>query len=448
MEANGNLQSRDGFKSRWGFILACIGSAVGMGNIWRLPILVSTWGGLTFLVPFFLFMILIGASGAIGEMALGRMAGAGPIGAFGYCTQQRTGNVKLGRRMGVMPVICSMALAIGYTCVMGWVFKYTFLSFSGGMFAMGDDLALIENAFNASAKAWGSNLWVVVAIVICFAIMAMGIAGGIEKACKVMMPLLFFLFVALGVYIAFLPNAAEGYRYIFTFDVKALKNPMLWIYAFGQAFFSMSVSGCGTVIYGSYLSREENIPFAAFNVTFFNMLSAMLSIFMIIPAMAVSGTNLSVGGPGLLFIYLVKILNGIPAGRFIGILFFVAVMFAGVSSIINLYEAPIATVQEEFHLKRIPATAITLVIGGAVALCIQGIVSEWMDFVSIYLAPLGALLAGIAFFWIAGKKLVLQNVNEGAKKPIGRWFFPLGKYVYCICALVALVAGIIFGGIG
>lgn len=149
------------------------------------------------------------------------------------------------------------------------------------------------------------------------------------------------------------------------------------------------------------VTDTDNIPFAAFDVTFFNMV-----ICMIIPAMAVSGTNLSTGGPGLLFIYLVKILNDIPGGRFLGILFFVAVMFAGVSSIINLYETPIATVQEEFHPKRVPATAVILILGGAVAMVIQGIVSQWMDFVSIYLAPLGALFAGIVFFWIAKKDSV------------------------------------------
>ena len=203
---------RDGFKSKWGFILACIGSAVGMGNIWRFPIMVSLWGGMTFLIPYFICVILIGSTGVIGEFALGRATGAGPIGAFGKCTELR-GNRKIGEAIGFIPVLGSMALAIGYTVVMGWIFKYTAISITGDMHAMGQDMAAIGGHFDVVAV---SNLpWIIVAIVASFAIMAMGVSGGIEKANKVMMPILFFLFVGLGIYIAFLPGASDGYKYIF-----------------------------------------------------------------------------------------------------------------------------------------------------------------------------------------------------------------------------------------
>ena len=127
---------RDGFKSKWGFILACIGSAVGMGNIWRFPIMVSLWGGMTFLIPYFICVILIGSTGVIGEFALGRATGAGPIGAFGKCTELR-GNKKIGEAIGFIPVLGSMALAIGYTVVMGWIFKYTAIAITGDMHAIG-----------------------------------------------------------------------------------------------------------------------------------------------------------------------------------------------------------------------------------------------------------------------------------------------------------------------
>ena len=239
---------RDAFRSRWGFILACIGSAVGMGNIWRFPIMVSLWGGMTFLIPYFICVILIGSTGVIGEFALGRATGAGPIGAFGKCTELR-GNRKIGEAIGFIPVLGSMALAIGYTVVMGWIFKYTAIAITGDMHAMGQDMAAIGGHFDIVAI---SNLpWIIVAIVASFAIMAMGVSGGIEKANKVMMPVLFFLFVGLGIYIAFLPGASEGYKYIFTLDPKGLLNPLVWIFAFGQAFFSLSVAGNGSVIYGS-----------------------------------------------------------------------------------------------------------------------------------------------------------------------------------------------------
>ena len=128
--------------------------------------------------------------------------------------------------------------------------------------------------------------------------------------------------------------------------------------------------------------------------------------------------------------------------------FFICVLFAGVSSIVNLYEAPIAFLQEQFKFKRAAAVGTIGVIGLIVSISIQPWTSQWMDVVSIYICPLGALLAGIMFFWVAGKKFALEEVNNGAKKPIGSWFYPLGKYIYIPLSLAALVLGIIYGGIG
>ena len=339
-------------------------------------------------------------------------------------------------------------MAIGYTCVMGWIFKYTFMAFSGDMFAMGQDMDTIVGTFNSTASSWGANVWIIIAIVVSFAIMSFGIAGGIERANKVMMPVLFVLFLALGVYIFTLDGSSDGYKYILTINPRGLADPKLWIYAFGQAFFSLSVAGNGSVIYGSYLSKEECIQSSARNVAIFDTLAALLAAFVIIPAMATGGAQPDSGGPGLMFIFLVNVINGMVGGRIVGIVFFVCVTFAGISSIINLYEAPVAFLQEKFKLKRVPATAVIHVIGCAVALCIQAIVSQWMDVVSIYICPLGALLAAIMFFWVGGKKFALEAVNLGARKPLGKWFYPLGKYVYCACALLALVTGAALGGIG
>ena len=467
--SNETLQTRDGFQSKWGFILACIGSAVGMGNIWRFPIMVSTYGGLTFLLPYFIFVVLIGASGVIGEFALGRTAGAGPVGAFGMCTESRFGKRKVGEAIGAVPIIGSLMLAIGYTVVLGWIFKYAWMGISGSLFALGTELnpevgvlaefiktapeaatlgAAIGDMFKNGLFSYGNGVWQIVGLVISLVIMAMGIGGGIEKANKVMMPVLFFLFVALAIYIATLDGAGDGYKYIFTLQPAGLLNIEVWVFAFGQAFFSLSVAGNGSVIYGSYLSKNEDIPGSARNVALFDTIAALLAMLVILPAMGVGGVEPSSGGPGLMFIYLVSVLNGMPGGRIVGMIFFICVLFAGVSSIVNLYEAPVAFLQEKLKLKRIPAVIVMGVFGAIVSLLIQPWTSQWMDVVSIYICPLGALLAGIMFFWILGKKLVLTAVNEGAKKPIGNWFFPLAKYGYCILALVALIAGAIYGGIG
>lgn len=441
-------KARDGFKSRTGFVIACIGSAVGMGNIWRFPYMVSDWGGMTFLIPYVLFVILIGASGVIEEMALGRAAKGGPIIAFGKCTEVRTGNKKIGERIGIIPVIGSLALAIGYTVVVGWIFKYTFLALSGQLAGMGQDMDAIGGMFGTTATKFGNNLWLVVAVIVTAVIMAFGIAGGIERANKIMMPLLFVLFLGLGIYIFTLPGASDGYKYIFTINPKGLLNVRLWIFAFGQAFFSLSIAGNGTVIYGSYLSKSENVVTSAGNVAIFDTLAALLAAFVIIPGMAVGGAELSSGGPGLMFVYLVNVFNGMPGGKIVGIVFYICVLFAGMSSLVNLYEAPVATMQEKFGLKRPAAVGVIAAIGCIVGLAIQGIVSGWMDAVSIYICPLGAMLAGIMFFWVAGKDFALEAVNQGKDKPIGKWFMPLGKYVLVPLAFVALVAGAILGGIG
>lgn len=410
--------------------------------------MVSDWEGMTFLIPYVLFVILIGASGVIEEMALGRAAKGGPIIAFGKCTEVRTGNKKIGEGIGLIPVVGSLALAIGYTVVVGWIFKYTFLALSGQLAGMGKDMNDIGGMFADTATKFGNNLWLIIAVIVTVVIMAFGIASGIERANKIMMPLLFVLFLGLGIYIFTLPGATNGYKYIFTINPKGLLNPRLWIYAFGQAFFSLSIAGNGTVIYGSYLSKSENVVTSARNVAIFDTLAALLAAFVIIPGMAVGGAELSSGGPGLMFIYIVNVFNGMPGGKIVGIIFYICVLFAGMSSLVNLYEAPVATLQEKLGLKRPMAVGCIGLIGCIVALVIQGIVSGWMDAVSIYICPLGAMLAAIMFFWVAGKDFAISAVNEGKNKPIGRWFIPLGRYVLVPLAFIALVAGAILGGIG
>lgn len=456
------LEKRDGFRTQWGFIFACIGSAVGMGNIWRFPIMVSQWGGLTFLLPYFLFVVIISSSGVLGEFALGRMTGSGPIDAFGKCTEMR-GNKKAGQIIGILPVLGSMALAIGYTVVVGWIFKYTFMGLSGGLAKLGTDMNVIGGTFGACAPesssisesiktvfidGQGNSLWLTIGLIASAVIMIMGIGKGIEKVNKFMMPTLFFLLLGLGIYIFTLPGSHEGYSYIFRLDPKGLLNPKVWIFAFGQAFFSLSVAGNGSVIYGSYLSKKEDLVFSSRNIAFFDTIAALLAAFVIIPAMAAGGGDLSKGGPGLMFVWLVNVFNSMPGGKIVGMIFFICVLFAGVSSIINLYEAPIATLQEMFKLKRLPACLIICSIGCSVAIAIQGVTSQWMDAVSIYICPLGAAIAGIMFFWICKKDKVLEAINMGRKKPVGEWVVIMGRYIYVPLAVIALIAGAVLGGIG
>lgn len=437
---------RDSFRSKWGFILACIGSAVGMGNIWMFPTRVSKYGGGTFLLAYFIFVALIGFTGVIEEMSFGRAARSGPIGAFGMAMKTR-GRERLGRAIGAVPMLGSLAMAIGYSVVIGWILKYTAGSFTGSLLES-ENVEEFSAYFGSMASPFGNNLWLIVGLALTFVIMIFGIESGIEKANKIMMPLFFLLFACLAVYMLFQPGALEGYRYIFRIDPKGLADPMTWVYALGQSFFSLSLAGNGTVIYGSYLSEKEDIVGSAWRVALFDTLAAMLAALVIIPAMATTGSQLDQGGPGLLFIFLPNLFQTMPGSRILLILFFVAVLFAGVTSLINLFEAPVAALQEHMRFGRGGAVAVVAVIATVTGLCIQGIVSGWMDFVSIYICPLGAGLAGIMFFWVLGRDFAEREVSKGRKKPVGAWYYPMGKYVFCILTLAVFVLGIALGGIG
>lgn len=439
------MSKRGLFSSRWGFILACIGSAVGMGNIWMFPTRVSLYGGGSFLIPYLIFVVLIAFTGVIGEMSFGRATRSGPVGAFGAAcaTRRKRG---LGETLGLIPVAGSMCLAIGYTVVMGWILKYTVGSFTGATLAP-TDVDGFASAFGGMASAYGNNIWQLAALVLTVIILMLGVNSGIEATNKIIMPLFFFLFLGLGIYAAFQPGAMEGYKYIFRIDPVAFRDPKTWIFALGQAFFSLSVAGNGTLIYGSYFSDRENVPQAAARVAFFDTLAAFLAALVIIPAMATTGAQLNQGGPGLLFIFLPNLFKSMPAGSLVTIVFFVAVLFGGFSSLINLYEAPIATVQERLGLNRVTASAVIGIIGAICSILIQGIVSDWMDIVSIYVCPLGAGLCGIMYFWIFGRDYVELEVSRGLGTSFTKLFFPVCKFVYVPICFIVLALGAIYGGI-
>lgn len=440
------MNKRDSFNNKWGFILACIGSAVGMGNIWMFPTRVSMYGGGSYLIPYFIFVALIGFTGVIGEMSFGRATKSGPVDAFGYACETKNKR-KLGEVIGFIPVLGALAMAIGYTVVMGWILKYMIGAFTGKTLAPADTEGFAAS-FGSMASAFGNNVWQIVALVIGIIILMFGVGRGIEKANKIMMPVFFILFAVLGIYVAFQPGAIEGYKYIFRVDPKAFADPKTWIFALGQAFFSLSVAGNGTLIYGSYLSDNEDIPAAAGRVALFDTIAALLAALVIIPAMATTGAQLNQGGPGLMFIFLPALFKSMPGGYIVAIIFFVAVFMAGLSSLINLYEAPIATIQEKLHLGRKASCAIIAVIALVVSICIQGIVSGWMDILSIYICPLGAGLAGIMFFWVCGKKYVETQVNTGRDKKLTDKFYPICKYIFCPICFLVLILGIVLGGIG
>lgn len=438
------MSSRDNFQSKFGFILSCVGSAVGMANIWLFPYRVAQYGGAAFLIPYFIFVVFIGIAGVAGEMAFGRAMETGPLGAFAKATKMRFNNSKVGTLIGAIPTLGSLALAIGYSVVVGWIIKYLFGSFTGVAFR-GDSAEF----FGSMCGDFGSWPWHMIGLLVAFVMMVFGIANGIEKVNKVMMPLFFALFLVLAVVVAFMDGSSAGYLYLLKPEWAQLANPKTWVYALGQAFFSLSLAGSGTLVYGSYLKKSENVISCAKNVALFDSIASMLAALVVIPAVFAFGLDLN-SGPGLMFITMPKVFQMMPLGRLIMIVFFVAVFFAAITSLINLFEAPVEAVQEKFKLSRTASVCVIAVIAVAVGLVIENgdTVSNWMDVISIYVIPLGALLAAIMFFWVCPKGFAREQVQLGNEKPIGKWFEYATKYLFVGLTIVVYILGIIFGGIG
>lgn len=430
---------RDTFRTKFGFIWACVGSAVGIGTVWMFPYRLGQYGGAVFLIEYIIFTVLLGIPGVIGEMAFGRAMKSGPIGAFAGATQKKF-NRSFGKFLGVIPVLGALCIAIGYSVVVGWIIRFLASSISGELLQQKDTLALFTNI----SGDFGNVVSHLAGFLIVFLIMIFGISNGIEKLNKVLMPLFFILFVILAIKAALLPGSFRGYDYLFNFDFAQFLEPQNWIYALGQAFFSLSLAGSGTLIYGSYLKDDEDIIYCAKNVALFDVLAGIIAALAIIPAMFSFGLE-SQAGPSLLFVAMPQVFAGMPFGRFFEIIFFTAILFAAVTSIINLFEVPIEGLQTNFNLPRNLAVTIVIATSAVISLFIENgeTVGKWMDMVSIYAIPLGTLLAGVMFFWVCGSDFALEQINKGAKRKInGSWFVPLAKYVFIIGTIVIFACGI------
>ena len=336
--------SEDKFNNKFGFVISCIGSSVGMANIWMFPYRIGEFGGAAFLIPYLIFVALIGFTGVIGEMGFGRAMHTGPLGAFQKAFDRKLNkkNSRIGTAVGLIPVIGSLGIAIGYSVIIGWILKFLWDSISGSIVSREDP----ARVFAELSGNFGSIPWHMVGLILALVIMSFGIARGIEKVNKIMMPAFYILFLFLAVRIAMLPGSGPGYAYLFKPDWSAMANPQTWVYAMGQAFFSLSVAGSGTVVYGSYLKSDVDVVSSAKYVAIFDTLAALLAGLVIIPAVFAYGMEPN-SGPGLLFITIPSVIRSLPFGQLFAVLFFIAVLFAGMTSLINLLEAvPVWLVQK------------------------------------------------------------------------------------------------------
>lgn len=433
MNKNGN------FKSTVGFVLACVGSAVGMGNIWMFPYRLGQYGGAAFLILYLIFIALFGLVGLSAEFALGRMAKTGTLGAYAYCWKN-----KFGKYIGWLPLLGSLGIAIGYSVILGWVFR----SIQGVLtneLLTNDIPAFFTNMTQSFSNVPCHFLVLFVTCLLLFT----SATNAIEKVNKVLMPAFFILFIILAIRVSLFNGAIEGYKFLFVPKWEYLLNKETWIMAMGQAFFSLSITGSGMIVYGAYLKDDVDIPKASMQTAIFDTIAAMLAALAIMPAVFSFGID-PVSGPSLMFLTLPEVFKQMPLGNFFALFFFISVAFAGITSLINMLEAVCESWQNRFHISRKKAVLLCGIITFIISVCIENgdIVGKWMDVVTIYIIPFAALLGAITIYYILGWNSLKQELDKGRKKPVGPTFKFLGKYVYVFLAIIILILGILYNGIG
>ena len=420
--------------SRWGFILSAVGSAVGMANVWGFPAKMGANGGGAFLVAYLFFVALFSVVGLSAEYAIGRRARTGTLGAYKNAWATRGEKMgKAGGLLGWLPLAGSMCIAIGYAVIIAYVLKAFFQSVTGELMTV-DTEAWFAGFSGADYSVVPFHIIVVVGTLLT---LLLG-AKSIEKSNKVMMPVFFVIFVVLAIRVACLPGAAAGYKFMFTPDWSALKDPMVWIWAMGQAFFSLSVTGSGMIVYGAYLDEKENAVKLAVRTAVFDTIAALVAALVIIPACFAYGLDVG-AGPGLLFVTLPRILQDIPFGQLFAVILYTAMIFAGVSSLQNMFEAVGESLQNRFpKLSRKVVLVILCVVCLGFGLHMEPIAKwgPWMDIVSIYIIPIGATLGAISWFWVMKKDDLLSEINKGVLRPHGMPWYRAGKFLYVACALI------------
>lgn len=422
------------FASRWGFILASVGSAVGMANVWGFPNKMGSNGGGAFLLIYLLFVVIFSFVGLPAEFAMGRRSGTGTLGSYenAWATRGKTMG-KVGGLLGWLPLAGSMCIAIGYAVIVTYVLKALVDSVLGTL--MHADTAAWFASF--SAEPYSVIPFHIIVVVGTLLTLFLG-AKSIERTNKVMMPLFFVIFLVLAVRVAFLAGSGEGYRFMFAPRWEMLADPMIWIWAMGQAFFSLSVTGSGMIVYGAYLSKEEDVVGVAQHTALFDTIAAVVAALVIIPACF--AYNLDVGaGPSLLFVTLPTILQDIPMGQLFAIILYVAMIFAGVSSLQNMFEAVAESLLHKFpKLNRTAALVILCVICLGFGIGMETIDKwgPWMDLVSIYIIPIGATLGAVSWFYVMKKDELLSAINTGCKRERGTFWYSVGRYIYVPLAII------------
>ena len=249
--------------------------------------------------------------------------------------------------------------------------------------------------------------------------------------------------------VAFLPGAIEGYKYLFVPDWSYLFNVETWVNAMGQAFFSLSITGSGMIVCGAYLDKKEDIVNGALQTGIFDTLAAMIAAFVVIPASYAFGYPAG-AGPSLMFMTIPAVFKQMPFGHVLAILFFISVVFAAVSSLQNMFEVVGESIITRFKMSRKAVIFLLAIVSLVIGIFIEpeNKVGPWMDVVTIYIIPFGAVLGAISWYWILKKESYMEEINEGSKVKRSDAYYTVGRYVYVPLVLVVFVLGLIYHGIG
>ena len=428
------MKNTKNFASRWGFILASVGSAVGMANVWGFPNKLGSNGGGAFLLIYLLFIFIFSYVGLPAEFAMGRHAATGTLGAYEKAWSTRgKGAGKAGGLLGWLPLAGSLCIAFGYAVIVTYILKALVDSLVGTL--MTADTASWFGTF--SSTPYSVIPYHIIVVVGTLLTLYLG-AHSIEKTNKIMMPLFFIIFLILAVRVAMLPGVSEGYRFMFTPRWEALKDPMIWIWAMGQAFFSLSVTGSGMIVYGAYLSKDEDVVGVAQHTALFDTIAAVVAALVIIPACFSYGLDVG-AAPSQLFVTLPTILQDIPKGQLFAIILYMAMIFAGVSSLQNMFEVVAESLMHKFpKLNRVTVLVLlgALCLGFGIGMETISKWGPWMDLVSIYIIPIGATLGAVSWFYVMKKDALLDAINTGSTKKRGDLWYNAGRYVYVPLAII------------
>ena len=427
-------KQENNFSGRWGFILSAVGSAVGMANVWGFPAKMGANGGFAFLVAYLIFVALFSAVGLSAEYAIGRRSRTGTLGSYGNAWASRGEKfARAGGAVGWLPLAGSLCIALGYAVIVAYLLKALTDAVSGELMTV-DTGAWFAGFSTAELSVVSFHIIVVLGTLLT---LLLGVRS-IEKTNQVMMPVFFIVFAVLAVRVAFLPGAAEGYRFLFTPRWEALQDPMTWVWAIGQAFFSISVTGSGMIVYGAYLSDGEDVVQVAIRTAVFDTVAAMVAALVIIPACFAYGLDVG-AGPALLFVTLPRILQDIPFGQGFAVILYAAMAFAGISSLQNMFEAVAESLEHRFPAMKRGAVLVALAViclGVGVGMEPIGRWGPWLDIVSIYIIPIGATMGAVSWFWVMRKDDLLSEINKSARKVRSGLWHGMGRYVYVPCALV------------